>query len=137
MGSVDDKVTILVIFIQVGITHLPKHLPRGSPSWPRGFFGKGEHMKVEILCNGCDDCEVIQGRVCQALADLNLKASVVSHHNPQRHAPGMQCDGKMKLLINGIPVSARNDCSVRDLMMIFSTESHMQAQDAGRPFRTH
>jgi len=84
-------------------------------------------MKVEILCNGCDDCEMIKGRVCQALNDLNMKAEVVSHHDPQRHTPGIECDGQMKLRINGIPVSARNDCTVRDLKMMFNKEAQLQS----------
>jgi hypothetical protein len=84
-------------------------------------------MKVEILCDGCDDCEVIQGKVCQALADLNLNAKVVSYHDPAKHAPGINCDGKLKLCIDGLVVSARNDCSVRDLMLIFNKQTQMHS----------
>lgn len=84
-------------------------------------------MKVEILCNGCDDCEVIRGKVCQALADLNLDVEVISHHDPQKHAPGINCDGKLELCIDGLVVSAKSDCSVRDLMMIFDKEKQMHA----------
>jgi len=83
-------------------------------------------MKVDILCNGCNDCEVIRGRVCQTLEDLNLKAEIAFHHDPQKHTPGIECDGLMTFLINGIPVSAKYDCSVSDLMMIFSNETQMQ-----------
>lgn len=43
-------------------------------------------MTIEILCSGCDNCEVVRGRVCQALSDLNLKAEVVSIYDPVRLA---------------------------------------------------
>lgn len=82
-------------------------------------------MTIEILCNGCDDCEAIRGKVCQAIADLNLNAEIVSHHDPKRHASGADCDGQLLLRINGLVVSAKKDCSVRDLMLVFSKEPQM------------
>ena len=43
-------------------------------------------MTIEILCSGCDNCEVVLGRVCQALSDLNLEAEIVSIYDPVRLA---------------------------------------------------
>ena len=82
-------------------------------------------MRVDILCSGCDDCELIKGKVCQALADLNLKVDVVSNHDPRKHTTAIDCDGQVKMLIDGLLVSARNDCSVRDLMLLFDKEAQM------------
>jgi hypothetical protein len=85
----------------------------------------GEEMIVEILCDGCVDCGVVKGRVCQAIADLNLNAEVLSHHDPKRHGSGIECDGLLKIRINGLVVSTKSDCSVRDLMLLFSQEPQM------------
>lgn len=82
-------------------------------------------MIIEILCDGCLDCGLVQGKVCQAVADLNLNAEVLSHHDPERHGSGFDCDGLLKMRINGLVVSAKSDCSVRDLMLLFSKEPHL------------
>ena len=79
-------------------------------------------MIIEILYDGCLDCGLVKGKVCQAVADLNLNAEVLSHHDPKRDDSGIDCDGSLKIRINGLVVSARSDCSVRDLMLIFSKE---------------
>ena len=79
-------------------------------------------MIIEILCDGCLDCGLLKGKVCQAVADLYLNSEVLSHHDPKRHDSGIDCDGLLKIRINGLIVSARSDCSVRDLMLIFSKE---------------
>ncbi len=85
-------------------------------------------MIVEILCDGCVDCWVVKGKVCQAIADLNLNAEVLSHHDPKRPGSGIDCDGLLKIRINGLVVSTRSDCSVRDLMLLFSQEPQMYSQ---------
>ena len=82
-------------------------------------------MIIEILCDGCLDCGLVQGKVCQAVADLNLNAEVLSHHDPERHDSGFDCYGLLKIRINGLVVSAKSDCSVRDLMLLFSKEPHL------------
>ena len=82
-------------------------------------------MKIEVLCDGCDDCEVLNGKVCQAVSDLNLDARVVSHHDPKKHSPDVACGGELRLRINGLTVSAKRDCSVRDLMLILNKELHL------------
>jgi hypothetical protein len=82
-------------------------------------------MIIKILCDGCLDCGLVKGKVCQAVADLNLNAKGLSHHDPKRHGSGIDCDGLFKIRINGLVVSARSDCSVRGLMLIFSKEPHL------------
>jgi hypothetical protein len=90
-----------------------------------GAFFDGAIMVIEILCDGCVDCGLVTGKVCQAVADLNLNADVLSHHDPRRHDSGIDCDGLLKIRINGLVVSAKSDCSVRDLMLIFSKEPNL------------
>ena len=82
-------------------------------------------MKIEILCNGCDDCEVLRGKVCQAISDLNIDADVLSNHDPKRHVAGLGCHGKLRLRIDGMTVTAKSDCSVRDWMLLFNKELHL------------
>ena len=77
-------------------------------------------MTIEILCDGCADCGVIEGKVCQAVVDLNLNAEILSHHDPKKHKPSVDCDGLLRIRINGIVVSTRSDCSVRDLRLLFN-----------------
>jgi hypothetical protein len=79
-------------------------------------------MTIEIICDGCIDCAAIKGMVCQAVADLNLDAEVLSNHDPRKHKGRRNCDGTMKMRIDDIVVSARSDCSVRDLMLLFNKE---------------
>ena len=80
-------------------------------------------MTIEILCDGCIDCDLARGKVCQAVADLNLDAQVVSDHDPEKHTHPRDCDGLLKLRINDLLISARSDCSVRDLMLLLNKES--------------
>ena len=82
-------------------------------------------MKIEILCDGCVDCGAVKGRVCQAVADLNLDVEISSNHDPKRHGSRINCDGFLRMRINGLVVSTRSDCSVRDLMLLFSKEPQM------------
>jgi hypothetical protein len=82
-------------------------------------------MKIEILCNGCDDCEVLKGKVCQAVSDLNLDADVRSDHDPRRHVSGLDCAGELRLRVNGLTVTTKSDCSVRDLMLLLNKELHL------------
>ena len=82
-------------------------------------------MTIEILCDGCSNCRLIKGKICQAVADLNLKAKISSNHEPKKHALEIDCDGLLRMRVNGVLVSARSDCSVRDLMLIFNKESQM------------
>ena len=80
-------------------------------------------MRIEILCDGCVDCLAIKGMVCQAVADLNLDALVVSDHDPRNHKiKRTDCDGMLKLRIDDIIISARSDCTVRDLMLLLNKE---------------
>ena len=48
-------------------------------------------MIIEILCDGCLDCGLVKGKVCQAVVDLNLNlnAEVLSHHDPKRDDSGI------------------------------------------------
>lgn len=80
-------------------------------------------MVIEILCDGCIDCGIIKGKVCQAVADLNLNAEVLSNHDPERHVSDIECDGLLRMRINDLVVATRTDCSVRDLMLLFSKEA--------------
>jgi hypothetical protein len=82
-------------------------------------------MTIEIICNGCDDCEVLIGKVCQAVSDLNLDADILSDHESRKHVPGLGCVGDLQLRINGITVSTKRDCSVTDLMLMFNKELHL------------
>ena len=45
----------------------------------------------------------MKGKVCQAVADLNLNlnlnAEVLSHHDPKRHDSGIDCDGCSKFVL--------------------------------------
>ena len=77
-------------------------------------------MTIEILCDGCADCGVIEGKVCQAVVDLNLNAKILSHHDPNKHGPGVDCDDLVRIRIDGLVVSTRSDCSVRDLKRLFN-----------------
>jgi hypothetical protein len=86
-------------------------------------------MTIEILCDGCTDCAAIKGKVCQAIADLNLDAEVLSSHDPKKHEAVKDCDGLFRIRINGLVVSTRNDCSVRDLMLLFSKEPQVYSQE--------
>ena len=59
-------------------------------------------MTIERLCGESDHCEVLRGRVCQALSDLNLHADVVSIYDPSRLAQsniaghaGVVIDGRL------------------------------------------
>ena len=79
-------------------------------------------MQIEILCDGCIDCTAIQGKVCQAVSDLNLDAEVLTSHEPKKHRGRRNCDGLLRMRIDDILVSARSDCSVRDLMFLFNKE---------------
>ena len=82
-------------------------------------------MTIEILCNGCDDCDVLIGKVCQAVSDLNLDADILSDHDSRKHVSGLDCVDDLKLKVNGITVSTKRDCSVRDLMLMFNKELHL------------
>jgi hypothetical protein len=84
-------------------------------------------MKIEILCNGCDDCEMLQGKVCQAVVDLNLDAEILSTHDPKRHVFGRGCTGVFQMRIDGLNISAKSDCTVQDLMLILNKELHLNA----------
>lgn len=79
-------------------------------------------MQIEILCDGCIDCTAIKGMVCQAVSDLNLNAEVLTSHDPQKHRGRRDCDGLLRMRIDNVVVSARSDCTVRDLMLIFNKE---------------
>ena len=65
-------------------------------------------MIIEILCDGCLDCGLVKGKVCQAVVDLNLNlnlnlnAEVLSHHDPKRDDSGIDWDGLLKIRINGL-----------------------------------
>jgi len=83
-------------------------------------------MTVEIFCDGCFDCSVIKGKVCQAIADLNLAAEVFTNHEPEKHGSNVICEGNFRMLIDGLLVSARTNCSVRDLMLLLNTENQLQ-----------
>lgn len=65
---------------------------------------------------------MVKGKVCQAVADLNLDVEVRSHHDPKNHINAQDCDGMLRMRIDDLEVSARSDCSVRDLMLIFNKE---------------
>ena len=77
-------------------------------------------MTIEILCDGCVDCGVIEGKVCQAVVDLNLNAQILSHHDPQKHRSSVDCDGLVRIRIDGLVVSTHSDCSVRELKLLFN-----------------
>lgn len=83
-------------------------------------------MKIEILCNGCGDCDEQKGKVSQAASDLNLDADVYSDHDPKKHVTGLDCNGVLRLRLNGLLVSTKSDCNVRDLMLLLNKELHMQ-----------
>lgn len=71
-------------------------------------------MTIEILCSGCDDCKIIVGKVCQALADLNLNADVISVFDP--HRIKRYClTGSTGIVVNGQPVAITDCCTVREL----------------------
>lgn len=57
-------------------------------------------MTIEILCGESDHCEVVRGRVCQALSDLNLNADVVSIYDPSRLAQS-NIAGQAGVVIDG------------------------------------
>ena len=76
-------------------------------------------MTIEILCSGCDDCNVIRGKICQALADLNLNADVISVYDPHRKAKYF-LPGHPGILIDGRPVVTGNSCSVSEYKRLFS-----------------
>ena len=98
-----------------------------APLLATGFF-YGEPMTIEIICDGCLDCGHIKGKVCQAVADLNLNAEVLSDHDPKNHGVGLDCVGPLRMRVNGILVSTSNECSVRDLMLLFSKGAQMDSQ---------
>lgn len=78
-------------------------------------------MTIEILCSGCEDCDLIRGKVCQALADLNLNASVVSIYDPTRTA----CDnlfGQPVVVIDGHRVTTGSDWTVQQIKRFLDAE---------------
>ena len=77
-------------------------------------------MTIEILCDGCADCGVVEGKVCQAVIDLNLNAKILSDHDPRKHRSSVNCDGPVRIRIDGLVVSTRSDCSVRDLKQLLN-----------------
>jgi hypothetical protein len=82
-------------------------------------------MTIEILCDGCVDCEIVKGKVCQAVADLNLNVEISSNHDPKRHRDSVDCGNFLRMRINGVIISTRSDCSVQDLMLIFNKDPQL------------
>ena len=79
-------------------------------------------MTIEILCSGCDDCQSLRGKVCQALADLNLAADVISIDAPyplgQYYMPGNSV-----LVIDGQPVAASGPFTVSELKTLLNEKA--------------
>ena len=66
------------------------------------------NMKIEILCQADDQCELMRAKVYQALIDLNLRAEVVSVMDPKklaklryRNLPSLLIDGRLVAVGSG------------------------------------
>jgi hypothetical protein len=76
-------------------------------------------MTIEILCSGCDDCNIIVGKVCQALADLNLDAEVKTVNSPH----GMDkyfLTGHPGIIVDGRPFATSDRLTVRELKYLLT-----------------
>lgn len=78
-------------------------------------------MTIEILCNTCDDCEVLRGKICQALADLNLDAEIISTLDSSRLTE-MNLDVHNGLVVDGVLVSTKDQCTVQELKLLLDKE---------------
>ena len=68
-------------------------------------------MKIEILCQADEQCELMRAKVFQALIDLNLHAEVVAIMDPEklaklryRNLPSLLIDGRLVAVGNGYTV---------------------------------
>lgn len=71
-------------------------------------------MKIEIICKGCVDCMVVRKKICQALADLNLNADVLSVFEPNRMRVRNLYD-QPEIRIDGQSVITSHSCTVKEL----------------------
>jgi hypothetical protein len=67
-----------------------------------------KQMKIEILCQADDQCELMRAKVYQALIDLDLHAEVVSVMDPKklaklryRNLPSLLIDGRLVAVGSG------------------------------------
>lgn len=69
------------------------------------------------ICN-----RAIKGKVCYAVADLNLDVEMHSLHDLNKYRNTQGGNGLLRMRIDGLVVYTRSDCSVRDLMLILNKE---------------
>ncbi|PLX99565.1 MAG: hypothetical protein C0623_08670 [Desulfuromonas sp.] len=71
-------------------------------------------MKIEILCQADEQCDLMRAKVYQALTDLNLNAEVVSVMDPKKLAK-LQYRNLPSLLIDGRLVAVGSEHTVHQL----------------------
>ena len=71
-------------------------------------------MKIEIICKGCVNCVLVRGKICQALADLNLNADVISVFEPSRMRE-QNLHEQPDVRIDGQSVITSHSCTVNEL----------------------
>lgn len=85
-------------------------------------------MTIEILCSGCDNCEIVLGRVCQALSDLNLEAEIVSIYDPVRLAEN-HIYGEAGVVIDGHLVNSGDQTTSLELKHLINEKlNHLAAE---------
>lgn len=71
-------------------------------------------MKVEILCQADEQCELMRAKVYQALTDLNLQADVIAVMDPKKLAR-LRYRNLPSVLIDGRLVAVGSEHSVKEL----------------------
>jgi len=79
-------------------------------------------MKIEILCQVDEQCDLMRGKVIQALNDLNLNADVISIMDPEKLA-GLRYRNLPSLLIDGRLAAVGSGHSVNDIRKLIDLGS--------------